>query len=55
MIEELRYKDNSPSRRDDIKIDFNKTLSKKQRDIIDKALEKVILEYGEALRLLGES
>jgi excisionase family DNA binding protein len=32
---------------------MGKTLSKKDKMIIDKAVEKTIKEYGEVLRLLG--
>lgn len=34
---------------------FNKPLSKKDREIIEKAVHKVAQEYGETLKLLGKT
>ena len=34
---------------------INKPLSKKDREIIEKAVHKVAQEYGETLRLLGKT
>lgn len=34
---------------------INKPLSKKNREVIEKAVHKVVQEYGETLRLLGKT
>ncbi|MBL7155323.1 MAG: hypothetical protein ISS88_02345 [Candidatus Portnoybacteria bacterium] len=34
---------------------FNKLLSQKDREIIEKAVHKVAQEYGETLKLLGKT
>ncbi len=34
---------------------INKPLSKKDKEIIEKAVHKVVQEYGETLKLLGKT
>jgi len=33
----------------------DKPLTKKEKQLLDKAIDKVIKEYGEVLRMLGEN